>query len=48
MKWKSLASNLLTFAEVEEVIHAILFLMSDKSSMINGITLPVDGGFLAT
>jgi L-xylulose reductase len=38
----------LTFAEVEEVIHAILFLMSDKASMINGITLPVDGGFLAT
>lgn len=35
------------FAEVEEVIHAILFLLSDKASMITGTTLPVDGGFLA-
>lgn len=35
------------FAEVEEVVHAILFLLSDQSSMINGVTLPVDGGFLA-
>jgi len=35
------------FAEVEDVIHPILFLLSDKSDMINGITLPVDGGFLA-
>ncbi|NP_001279223.1 L-xylulose reductase [Callorhinchus milii] len=36
------------FAEVEEVVNAILFLLSDKSSMINGATLPVDGGFLAS
>jgi len=36
------------FAEVEEVVNAIIFLLSDKASMINGVTLPVDGGFLAT
>ncbi|XP_072030085.1 L-xylulose reductase-like [Amphiura filiformis] len=36
------------FAETEEVVHAILYLLSDKSSFINGVTLPVDGGFLAT
>ena len=35
------------FAEVEDVVHAVLFLLSDKAGMINGITLPVDGGFLA-
>jgi len=36
------------FAETSEVIPAILFLLSDKASMINGITMPIDGGFLAT
>ncbi|XP_033321445.2 L-xylulose reductase [Megalopta genalis] len=36
------------FAEVDEVVDAIVFLLSDRSSMINGIALPVDGGFLAT
>uniref|UniRef100_A0A7N8XRI6 Dicarbonyl/L-xylulose reductase n=1 Tax=Mastacembelus armatus TaxID=205130 RepID=A0A7N8XRI6_9TELE len=35
------------FAEVEDVVNSILFLLSDKSNMINGVTLPVDGGFLA-
>ncbi|CAG7731794.1 unnamed protein product, partial [Allacma fusca] len=35
------------FAEVEEVVNAILFLLSDQSSMINGVILPIDGGFLA-
>ena len=35
------------FAEVEEVVHAIVYLLSDKASMINGTILPVDGGFLA-
>lgn len=34
-------------AEVEDVVNSILFLLSDKSNMTNGITLPVDGGFLA-
>ncbi|XP_044732273.1 L-xylulose reductase-like [Chrysoperla carnea] len=36
------------FGEVDEVVNAVLFLLSDKSSMINGVSLPVDGGFLAT
>lgn len=35
------------FAEVDNVVDAILFLLSDRSSMITGSTLPVDGGFLA-
>ncbi|XP_043784492.1 L-xylulose reductase [Apis laboriosa] len=36
------------FGEVFEVVDAIVYLLSNHSSMINGITLPVDGGFLAT
>lgn len=34
--------------EVENVVDTILFLLSDRSSMITGSTVPVDGGFLAT
>ena len=33
--------------EEEDVVHAILYLLSDKASMIHGTTLPVDGGCLA-
>ncbi|CAB3995569.1 L-xylulose reductase [Paramuricea clavata] len=36
------------FSEVDEVVNAIVFLLSDKASMIHGVTLPVDGGYLAT
>ncbi|KAM9208705.1 L-xylulose reductase [Dugong dugon] len=36
------------FAEVEHVVDSILFLLSDRSGMTTGSTLPVDGGFLAT
>ncbi|XP_014207954.2 L-xylulose reductase-like [Copidosoma floridanum] len=36
------------FAEVEEVVDAIVYLLSDRSSMVTGIALPVDGGFLGT
>ncbi|XP_048220966.1 L-xylulose reductase [Perognathus longimembris pacificus] len=36
------------FAEVEHVVDAILFLLSDRSGMTTGSTMPVDGGFLAT
>ncbi|XP_069808233.1 L-xylulose reductase [Dendropsophus ebraccatus] len=36
------------FAEVDEVVHSILFLLSDKSAMITGSCLPVDGGYLVT
>ena len=35
------------FAELEDVVYGTLFLLSDKASMITGITLPVDGGMNA-
>ena len=35
------------FAEVKDVVHAVLYLLSDQADMINGSTLAVDGGFLA-
>ena len=34
------------FAKTEEVVEPILGLLSDMSAMINGATLPIDGGFL--
>ncbi|XP_054449286.1 L-xylulose reductase [Pteronotus mesoamericanus] len=36
------------FAEVENVVDVILFLLSDRSGMTTGSTVPVDGGFLVT
>jgi NAD(P)-dependent dehydrogenase (short-subunit alcohol dehydrogenase family) len=36
------------FAEVSDVVSCIIFLLSDLSAMVNGVTLPIDGGFLAT
>ncbi|CAH2236805.1 jg8564 [Pararge aegeria aegeria] len=36
------------FGEVFEVVNAVVFLLSEKSTMINGVELPIDGGFLAT
>ncbi|KAJ0177187.1 hypothetical protein K1T71_007196 [Dendrolimus kikuchii] len=36
------------FGEVSEVVNAVVFLLSERSSMINGVQLPIDGGFLAT
>ncbi|XP_019642604.1 PREDICTED: L-xylulose reductase-like [Branchiostoma belcheri] len=36
------------FVEVEDVVHAILFLLSDKAAMMTGTNLPVEGGFSAT
>ena len=35
------------FAEEKDVVNPILFLLSDKSAMINCTKLPVDGGFHA-
>ncbi|XP_054274874.1 L-xylulose reductase-like isoform X1 [Macrosteles quadrilineatus] len=35
------------FAEVSEVVNTIIFLLSDVAPMVNAVTLPVDGGFLA-
>ncbi|KYN42335.1 L-xylulose reductase, partial [Trachymyrmex septentrionalis] len=36
------------FADVDEVVDPVVYLLSDRSSMINGACLPIDGGFLAT
>ncbi|KHJ97864.1 oxidoreductase, short chain dehydrogenase/reductase family protein [Oesophagostomum dentatum] len=33
------------FAEMDEVVNAVLFLLSDLSSMTTGLAFPVDGGF---
>ena len=35
------------FGEPEDVANACLYLASDESSFVTGITLPVDGGFTA-
>ncbi|XP_074116578.1 carbonyl reductase [NADPH] 2-like [Sminthopsis crassicaudata] len=35
------------FAEVEDVVYSILFLLSDKSAMTHGSGILVDGGYLA-
>ena len=34
-------------AEVEDIVNATLFLLSDKAAMITGVALPVDGGLTA-
>ncbi|MDX7953909.1 SDR family oxidoreductase [Lichenihabitans sp. Uapishka_5] len=34
------------FVEPDEVAGAIAYLLSDEAAMVNGIDLPVDGGFL--
>lgn len=35
------------FAEPREVAEPVLFLLSDAASMITGVTLPIDGGYIA-
>ena len=35
------------FAKPHHVAHAVAYLLSDAADMIHGVTLPVDGGFLA-
>ena len=35
------------FVEPEEVAETVAFLLSDAAAMVNGHSLPVDGGFLA-
>jgi NAD(P)-dependent dehydrogenase (short-subunit alcohol dehydrogenase family) len=34
------------FAEPRDVAYAAAFLLSDRSEMIHGVTLPIDGGYL--
>jgi NAD(P)-dependent dehydrogenase (short-subunit alcohol dehydrogenase family) len=34
------------FAEPSDVAEVILFLLSDESAMVNGISMPVDGGYM--
>ncbi|TWT90385.1 Gluconate 5-dehydrogenase [Pseudobythopirellula maris] len=34
------------FAKPNEIAQAVAFLLSDHSGMINGVTLPIDGGYL--
>lgn len=36
------------FAEEVDVVDVIVFLLSDKSAMINGSCVPVEGGFWST
>ena len=35
------------FVEEDEVVKPILFLLSEQSAMVNCVTMPVDGGFVA-
>ena len=35
------------FGEIEDMVNAVVFLLSDQASLISGVTLPVDGGFTA-
>ena len=34
------------FAESADIAEVILFLLSDEAAMINGVSLPVDGGYM--
>ena len=36
------------FAVPRDVSHAVAYLLSDGAAMVHGVTLPIDGGFLAT
>ena len=33
-------------SEESDVVNAVMYLLSDAAAMVNGTTLPVDGGFL--
>lgn len=35
------------FVEIHEAVEPIIFLLGDGASMINGVQLPIDGGFVA-
>jgi NAD(P)-dependent dehydrogenase (short-subunit alcohol dehydrogenase family) len=34
------------FADPEDVAEVILYLLSDRAAMLNGLAMPVDGGFM--
>jgi len=34
--------------ECDDVANVTLFLLSDYSTYVNGVSIPVDGGFLAS
>jgi NAD(P)-dependent dehydrogenase (short-subunit alcohol dehydrogenase family) len=34
-------------AQVSEIADAVIWLLSNKSSFVTGVTLPVDGGYTA-
>jgi L-xylulose reductase len=34
------------FAEPEDIAEVILYLLSDRAAMLNGLAMPVDGGFM--
>jgi L-xylulose reductase len=36
------------FIEPEEVAEVVLFLLSDRASMVNGISMPIDSGYQVT
>lgn len=48
-KIKKLTDNipLGRFAELDETVDPIIYLLSDKSSFINGHSLPIEGGYSA-
>ena len=36
------------FAQPRDVAHTVAYLLSDQADLIHGVTMPIDGGFLAT
>ena len=34
------------FAQPDDIAEVILFLLSDEAAMVNGISMPVDGGYM--
>lgn len=46
-EWMTERIPLGRFGDPIEVAHPVLFLLSDKASLINGVCLPIDGGFTA-
>ena len=34
------------FADPDDVAEVILFLLSDEAGMVNGLSMPIDGGYM--